>query len=223
MENLFALIVLASFVLLVIGFFSPQTSLFWDKKNAATRKRSSLIYGITLIVSFILFGIISDKKKNSGSTNNLTSQVANSKMEKQAEEKIPELTQQQKDSVEKENIKNTIKEREGQTISAPNLAASYEANEVQADNNFKGKTFFVEGVVTDIKKDIVDDIYVILEGDQMFRDVQCFFNDAETASKLRKGMKVTFKGTCDGLMMNVLMKNCELVDNLSTMKKQSKR
>ena len=134
----------------------------------------------------------------------------------------PALTQQQLDSIENEKSKVAYKEREDQTIKASNLTASYEENEVKADENFKGKTFFVEGTVRDIKKDIMDDIYVILEGDQMFRDVQCFFDDKNTASQLQKGMRVTFQGKCDGLMMNVLMKNCVLVDNLSTLKKGKK-
>jgi tRNA_anti-like len=216
MENLFALLILASLVLLVIGFFSPKTSLFWDKKNEPTKKRSGMIYGISLVASFILFGVTSDGKKSTNSSANNSTAT-----EKVAENK-PAMTQQQLDSIENEKNLIAIKEREDQTIKAPNLTASYDENEVKADENFKGKTFFVEGTVRDIKKDIMDDIYVILEGDQMFRDVQCFFDDKNTASQLQKGMRVTFQGKCDGLMMNVLMKNCVLVDNLSDLKKQKK-
>ncbi len=47
-------------------------------------------------------------------------------------------------------------------------------------------------------------------------------NGDYTASQLQKGMRVTFQGKCDGLMMNVLMKNCVLVDNLSDLKKKKK-
>ena len=222
MENLFALLVLASLVLLVIGFFSPKTSLFWDKKNEPTKKRSGMIYGIGLVASFILFGIFSDSKKSTKSTSNETSNTSTTTEEKSNTPSAPALTQQQLDSIENEKLKVAYKEREDQTIKAPNLTASYDENEVKADENFKGKTFFVEGTVRDIKKDIMDDIYVILEGDQMFRDVQCFFDDKNTASQLQKGMRVTFQGKCDGLMMNVLMKNCVLVDNLSELKKQKK-
>ncbi len=219
MENLFALLILASLVLLVIGFFSPKTSLFWDKKNQPTKKRSGMIYGISLVASFILFGVFSDSKK---STSSSSSSADNSTATEKIVENKPAITQQQLDSIENEKNQSAIKEREDQTIKAPNLTASYEENEVKADENFKGKTFFVEGTVRDIKKDIMDDIYVILEGDQMFRDVQCFFDDKNTASQLQKGMRVTFQGKCDGLMMNVLMKNCVLVDNLSDLKKKKK-
>ena len=225
MENLFALLVLASLVLLVIGFFSPKTSLFWDKKNEPTKKRSGMIYGIGLVASFILFGIFSDNKKSTNSTSketNNSTTTTEEKTETASTPSAPALTQQQLDSIENEKAKVAYKEREDQTIKAPNLTASYEENEVKADENFKGKTFFVEGTVRDIKKDIMDDIYVVLEGDQMFRDVQCFFDDKNTASQLQKGMRVTFQGKCDGLMMNVLMKNCVLVDNLSELKKHKK-
>lgn len=219
MENLFALLVLASLILLVIGFISPKTSLFWDKKNEPTKKRSGMIYGISLVASFILFGVTSDGKKSSNNSSSTTENAA--RTEKVEEPKIV-LTQLQLDSIENVKTQAIIKEREDQTIKAPNLTASYDENEVKADENFKGKTFFVEGTVRDIKKDILDDIYVILEGDQMFRDVQCYFDDKNTASQLQKGMRVTFQGKCDGLMINVLMKNCVFVDNLSELKKQKK-
>ena len=75
MENLFALLILASLVLLVIGFFSPKTSLFWDKKNEPTKKKSGMIYGISLIASFILFGVTSDGKKSSNNSNSSTTQT----------------------------------------------------------------------------------------------------------------------------------------------------
>jgi hypothetical protein len=117
------------------------------------------------------------------------------------------LTQAQKDSM----AKSQLEEIKKNTITATQLIAQYEANEVSADNTFKGKTFYVSGTVLDIKKDIMGKIYVILDGGNIVRRVQCFFEDAETAGKMSKGMEVTFKGKCSGLMMNVLMKDCQLV------------
>ncbi|WP_369411580.1 OB-fold protein [Longitalea luteola] len=117
------------------------------------------------------------------------------------------LTQAQKDSIakaEQEEIKKN-------TITANQLIAQYKANEVSADNTFKGKTFNVSGKVADIKKDVLNHIYVTLHSDNIIRKVQCYFEDAETAAKLSKDMQVTFMGRCDGLMMNVLMKDCKLV------------
>lgn len=71
MESLFALLVLASLILFLIGIFSPETSLFWDKKQR-TRKKSALIYGGLLFLFFILFGSVIDKSKlNNDETNHI--------------------------------------------------------------------------------------------------------------------------------------------------------
>jgi hypothetical protein len=43
--------------------------------------------------------------------------------------------------------------------------------------------------------------------------VQCFFkeSDASDLARLRKGDTVVIEGVCDGLMMNVLLKDCRIV------------
>lgn len=101
-------------------------------------------------------------------------------------------------------------------ISAVNLVADYAANEVKADYNYKGKLLEVSGVVQDIKKGIADDIFVILDGQRQLRAVQCYLhnNSEEVARNLSQGMSVTFVGECEGLMANVVLKNCMLVKDL---------
>ncbi|OQP46835.1 hypothetical protein A4H97_04750 [Niastella yeongjuensis] len=160
------------------------------KKKMSTGKKVLIGFGI-----LVLIGLIGSQLDKKGSTDSINSEANTA------------LTPAQKDSLEKAKQEEIKKN----TISAKQLVAEYEANEVSADNAFKGKTFYVTGTVADIKKDIVNKIYVILEGENIIRRVQCYFDDAETAGKLSKGMSVTFKGKCSGLMMNVLMKDCELV------------
>ena len=128
-----------------------------------------------------------------------------------ATEKDAALTQAQKDSISKAEKAKELEEIKKSTFTAKQLMDEYEANEVSADNNFKGKTFYVSGKIKDIKKDVLNHIYVTLDAGGLVRQVQCYVEDAETASKLTKGLQVTFKGTCDGLMINVLMKDCVLV------------
>lgn len=72
MENLFIATLLLSLVLLFVGLINPKLSLFWKKQNQ-TRKQSSLIYGICLITSFILFGITSDNSKTKENTSKANS------------------------------------------------------------------------------------------------------------------------------------------------------
>lgn len=161
------------------------------KKKMSTGKKVLIGVGILILIGAI--GSMMDKDKD---RNTLKSETPTA-----------ELTQAQKDSIakaEQEEIKKN-------TITSTQLIAEYEANEVSADNNFKGKTFYVAGTVADIKKDVLGHIYVILSTDNIVRRVQCYFEDAETAAKLGKGMQVTFLGRCEGLMMNVLMKDCKLV------------
>lgn len=52
MERSILLLVLLSVVLLVIGFFRPQTSLFW-RKAGHTRQHSALIY--LGVIAFLVF------------------------------------------------------------------------------------------------------------------------------------------------------------------------
>jgi hypothetical protein len=105
------------------------------------------------------------------------------------------------------------KEEAAIQISAKQLYADYDSNEVAADEKYKGKILEVSGTVNDIAKDITDTIYVTLKGAEYFGDVQCFFSNEFTkeAAKLSKGQQLTVKGECDGKMMNVLLKGCVIV------------
>lgn len=96
------------------------------------------------------------------------------------------------------------------------LLAEYSDNEIRADSAFKGQLIQTTGVVDDVKKDIMDSIYVTLGTGRQFEipQVQCFFDDvhAKKAAALSKGARVTVRGRVDGLMMNVLVKDCEFAD-----------
>lgn len=95
------------------------------------------------------------------------------------------------------------------------IVREYEKNEVAADNKYKGKTVRITGRINDIAKGILDEIYITFDmpGQWDIRTVQCFFSDAhnEEISKLNKGQTITIQGTVDGLMMNVLLKDCWIV------------
>jgi hypothetical protein len=166
-----------------------ETTSTSPKKKMTTSKK--VLIGVGILVLIGIIGSQLDKNKETDSS--IKSDV--------------QLTQAQKDSIAKAELEEIKKN----TITASALIAEYEANEVSADNNFKGKTFYVSGTVADIKKDVLNHIYVTLNTDNIIRKVQCYFEDAETAAKLSKDMKVTFMGKCGGLMMNVLMKDCKLV------------
>ena len=199
--------------LLLVIFFPVGLYALW-KSNTITKWWK--------ITATVLIGLIVIANLGDDST---STKKSTTKTTVQKEPEI-QLTQAQKDSVakvEKEKLKMEKKklyeQRKSQTISAKNLYANYEANEVSADQNFKGKTFYVTGIVDDIKKDFMGDIYVTLKTEKMFTWVNCYLDDEKTAAKLRKGQRVTFKGECDGMVVTVVtMKDCEIAKNLSELK-----
>ena len=99
-------------------------------------------------------------------------------------------------------------------VTAAQLCEDYKANEIAADEKYKGKILQVTGKVDSIAKDILDSIYVTLKSGKRFdlMSVQAFFPDSVTAqaAALSKGQKVTVKGRCEGKLMNIIIKDCVL-------------
>ncbi|MFY0571471.1 OB-fold protein [Archangium lansingense] len=96
------------------------------------------------------------------------------------------------------------------------LLAEYTDNEVRADASFKGKLIQTTGVVDDVKRDVLNTVYVVVGTGKRYevRMLQCFIDEdnANTVASLTKGSRVTIRGRVKGLMMNVLVEDCELVN-----------
>lgn len=95
-------------------------------------------------------------------------------------------------------------------VTAAQLFADYDANEVAADEKYKGKVLIVTGTIEDIGKDIVDTMYVTLKTDNAIMSVQCKFADEHKSqlANAAEGQQVTIKGKCDGKLGNVLLRGC---------------
>lgn len=94
------------------------------------------------------------------------------------------------------------------------VVAYYAANEIAGDQALKGKWFKVEGEVDRVGKDLLDNSYIAFKGrSDTLRSVQCFFDASHNTelSSIRPGQHVLVFGRGNGLMMNVLMDQCELV------------
>ena len=96
-----------------------------------------------------------------------------------------------------------------------NLLDEYKDNEVRADAKYKDQTIEVTGLVGDVKKDILGSIYVTVGRGALFEFpvVQCFAARGQeaAAANLSKGNRVTVRGRVSGLVMNVLVKDCTIV------------
>lgn len=99
-------------------------------------------------------------------------------------------------------------------VTAPALFAAYDANEISADDKFKGKMLAVTGKIDSIGKDILDTMYLTLSNGEEFAimGVQAFFEDdaGKQLARLTKGQKVTVLCRCDGKLGNVMLKECSL-------------
>lgn len=192
--------------LLLIIFFPVGLYALWKTDTIAKWWKITA----TVLVAIFVIAYLGDSN-----TTDLSSSAELTKSQKEPE-KV--LSQAQMDSIALAKNIATYEERKSQTILAKDLYNAYQANEVRADNNFKGKVFYVEGIIGDIGKDIMDEIYVTLNTGDIIGSVQCYVDNAEVAAKLQKGQRITVFGECDGLMMNVLMKDCKVVENLSDLK-----
>ena len=94
-------------------------------------------------------------------------------------------------------------------VSATMLLAAYHANEVSADEKYKGRLLKVTGVVESINKDILDSPFVSLIGgeENIFDTVQVTFNEGykDWLMKLRKVQRITAVGRCKGMLVGSVL------------------
>lgn len=110
---------------------------------------------------------------------------------------------------DKEVEKEVSKASAVATLSAADLHSEYQANEVAADEKYKGKVVVITGTVDSIGKDIADTPYVTLSAGQ-FEHVQCMFSKdrAGELAKVSKGQQARLKGKVQGKMMFVILRGC---------------
>ncbi len=78
-------------------------------------------------------------------------------------------------------------------VSATELVAAYDANEVSADNSYKGKTLRVTGLVESIDKGILNDVFVMIGAGRAFHNVHASMasSEADRVARLSKGDRIT--------------------------------
>ena len=100
-----------------------------------------------------------------------------------------------------------------QTIRATELYEQYEANEVAADQRFKGSAILVIGRVKDIGKDIAGTPYLMLgdNPDNPWGTQALFGRDSTGLATLTKGDSIRVACVVAGkALTNVLLRRCEL-------------
>ena len=93
-------------------------------------------------------------------------------------------------------------------VNSKTLYNAISDNEIAADEKYKRKITQATDFIMDTGKDLIADAYITLVGDEFFGDVKCFFPNKSELINLKKGKRVKVIGYCDGLFLNVLLKNC---------------
>jgi len=101
-------------------------------------------------------------------------------------------------------------------IDLAKLLKEYGNNEVRADDAYKNHVVEFSGIAGALERGTIGGITLpIGTGKPFERPVaHCFFDDAQTkrVKELNKGDKIRVRGKIDGLMMNVIVRFCEVVD-----------
>ena len=109
-----------------------------------------------------------------------------------------------------ENTKKEPKDPEV-IISAETLIKDYRENEVSADDKYKNKIIEVTGVVSQVKKESLTRIIVILQKPKTYWGVRCQLNKEykDEAGELRTGDEITIIGKCAGIKYrSPYLRNC---------------
>lgn len=98
-------------------------------------------------------------------------------------------------------------------VTAEKLWVDYDANEVTADNIYKGKVIAVRGTIQSISKDLFDNAILHLDAHGSFTSVNATMNKTELPglARLSKGQSVHL--TCSGggmVMRSPILRDCSL-------------
>jgi hypothetical protein len=106
----------------------------------------------------------------------------------------------------------TAQETPAIRVDASTLYAEYQANQVAADQKYKGKVVVVSGIIDRIGKDLLDQTLIHM-GKSSLAGVDFTFvkSDSSSIANLKKGQTVSVKGRIDGeLLTSVMLKDCTL-------------
>lgn len=93
------------------------------------------------------------------------------------------------------------------------LLAAFTANEATANAKYLDKVVTVEGVISTINSDGNNPTVFLKTGDPM-ASVTCSFYETESRAlkNLKTGATIKVKGVCTGMLMDVVLNKCSIVE-----------
>lgn len=98
------------------------------------------------------------------------------------------------------------------TIAATDLFSEFSADENAANGKYLDKTIAVSGVVKSVDKDESGLHTIQLESGDMMGNVSCQMDERhnEKAAAIKAGETIAVKGTCTGILMDVVLIRCAI-------------
>ena len=97
-------------------------------------------------------------------------------------------------------------------LPATELYAAFEADEAAANEKYLSRNLAVTGEVAQVSTTDAGVTTVSLEAGGMLGGVSCELAPDQDASALRPGQTTTIKGFCSGLLMDVVLNRCVIVN-----------
>lgn len=99
-----------------------------------------------------------------------------------------------------------------ETIEAAALLQAYTTDESAANARFNGKVLLVSGTVREVKAPENGLVDVVLETGDPLAGVVCQFAQADVPASLTAGTPARIKGISTGLLMDVVLQRCAIVE-----------
>ena len=99
-------------------------------------------------------------------------------------------------------------------LAASLLYEEFETGEEAANTKYMDKVIQVTGTVAEILLNNEGDINLVLREEEDFSGIHCSFGkgEQEKLSSVKTGDEVTVKGFCTGMLMDVVLNRCVLVE-----------
>lgn len=152
---------------------------------------------ITTILGLILFGMVLSALGSSPESNDSGSNTVT---------RLPNAANEDSnEAIEPEFI----------VVAIADFVEEFDTNQLAAETKYEGQTVQLSGFVYNISEDILGTPFVIInptkEEYYFGTSVQCFFENKSELISLANGQEVTVRGEFDTQLMNVMIKNCQIV------------
>lgn len=96
-------------------------------------------------------------------------------------------------------------------VDAKVLFEEYNNNEEASNTKYLGKVIEVSGIVKAVETDDRGTMSVVIDSGNEMGSVNCQFEKRDEMPDMDKGSSVRIKGFCSGLLMDVVIVDCEIV------------